>query len=491
MNIINYLVTTFITVSSFSFFKSISHQSKISNSSFESSKETLNIDEDILLFIQNNGWKGSCEETIIERYEDLLNHVEDLEKAKISQAILDAKIAAYTICVKESGYFSYYDYASNKRENNREINDLILNAAISYLDDSGCYLTVELMNHFLSQNTPPSSGYYYDPVYGWETNYGSQSLSIIQSSNSSGGGCYNSSNSTYELDLKCSIKHFSYNKKESSAKGFLLTDTYDFEEMEPGLNPFGIDYWIAVANNRMFYYQENGSCYPYDIRIKVAPPSSSISIGTYTHLDEYDYRIDNDIYVAYQLNVSGHYQDAVLMTSGYMLVSIHIYDNDDHTFLGTYSGNGFSLNTLCKPNFSSNNTYYILIKSHSNEFGNGRLSVFKNVLDDDEIFSTNIVTSTGNYADTTTMWSMTSFVISMSVSGNYTFVISNGYEEYGFGFYLINTLFHTSVECEWSYEPTYSTLSTYISANIDYLLIVYYEDFLDGGNNFILNITNV
>lgn len=440
------------------------------------------VSEDVELFLNNCGWIGTAEEEVIHNYEKLKENVPAEEVNKINEAIFDAKIAAYTICVVDGGYKSYHDYLSQKNIQSR---DLIIDAAISYLRSIGCNLTVELMNKFLSQTVAPAPGFFYEPIYGWVANYGSSSLSIIQSNTVTGSGTFELTNSTYESDLSYAIRQFDFDKKAANTKGFVLTDTYDFSYETPS-GPFD---FVNIANNHMYDLQESGTCHPFDIKIKCAPISNSISIDTYTELNEINYEIDKDVYVAFQLTVFGIYQNTVLMTSGSSLTSIYIYDNSNHDFISSYSGNGYYLNTLCKPSFNANITYYILVKSTSNGIVGGKLSVFKDYLSANQIFSTNIITSVGNYSNTTQMCSMTSYVISMSSYGAYTFTINNGYEEYGFGIYLLDPTFNTTIQCTWHYEPTYSTLAATLSPAFDYLLLIFYEDILDGGHSFILNIS--
>ena len=456
---------------------------------------TRAIDNDVEQFIKNDGWVGTVEEPIVRRYEELIENVTNEEKQCVENAILDAKIAAYRLYIEKIG-FDYPNNLFNNEDTTNKIctvrspsDDPVVSLAIEYLNGEGCYLTVELINHFLAQSTPPQQGSYYVPVYGWVTNYTFAASSIIQSSTVSGGNIFESTVSTYEKDSLYAIREFNYDKKDSNSKGFVLTDTYDFALIitnQNGYNPA-----VALANNVMWYYQANGDCYPYDIKIKCAPISSSISVDTFTELNQYNYLIDHDIYVGFQLTVYGIYQGMMLMTGGIANTSIEIYNNSSHYLIGAYSGNGYSMNTLCKPSLSQGITYYVLVKSYSNGLTSGTLSVFKNGLNANQVFNTNIINSPGDYYGITYSSLVNSFVIDMSYSGTYRFYIGNGYEEYGYGFYLIDPILNTVVENEWEYYPTYSVLTANLSSAFNYLLLVYFEDFADGGWNFTLSISNL
>lgn len=444
---------------------------------------TKAFDSDLNQFIKSEGWIGTVEEPVIRRYEELIDNVTLEEKQKVENAILDSKIAAYRLYVENLGI-------ANKISGIRSpSDDPVVVSAIEYLNNEGCYLTVELINHFLAQSTPPQQGSYYVPVYGWVTNYTFAASSIIQSSTVSGGSIFESTVSTYEKDSFYAIHKFDYDKKDSNSKGFVLTDTYDFALIIA--NQYGYNLAVVLANNVMWYYQVNGDCYPYDIKIKCAPISSSISVDTFTELNQYNYLIDHDIYVGFQLTVYGIYQGMMLMTGGIANTSIEIYNNSNHYLIGAYSGNGYSMNTLCKPSLSQGITYYVLVKSYSNGLTSGTLSVFKNGLNANQVFNTNIINSPGDYYGITYSSLVNSFVIDMSYSGTYRFYIGNGYEEYGYGFYLIDPILNTVVENEWEYYPTYSVLTANLSSAFDYLLLVYFEDFADGGWNFTLSVSNV
>ncbi len=439
-------------------------------------------------FVESEGWRGTAEECIVQRYISNLDSCPGHLKDSARAALEDELRFAYK--TRNINARDVEEFVNSTQENSFSVQDrgpwemLVITAARTYLNNNGYYLTVELINHFLAQTTPPAEGSYYVPTYGWRADYASASNAIIQSTAITGSSVFSSTSTTYEADLNYAIRHFSYNKKASNTKEFLLFDTYDFVYMEGA----GFSDPVALANNVLYSFQESGECYPFDIRIKCAPVSSNISIGTYTDLLEKPYIIDNDISLGFSLNVSPHYDDAVLMTTGGALVAIHIYDYSDHSFIATYSGNGFSLNTLCKPTFSENITYYVIVRSYANALSSAKLIVFKSPKDADDFFSTDIINHTGNYSGTTLFASSNTFVIRVPSSGNYSFRIDNGNEEYAFVMDIINPITSKINYSSFQYLPTSSTINMYCSSAIDYLMLVNFEDYLDSGWTFNLQV---
>ena len=453
---------------------------------YASSEEIVNDDEGYNYFISNSLWQNTSFQNPIEQYLDKIKNSNNQDDTlRITHSLNEMYRVAYEVWKLET--------FNGKDQNNRETEascKAVLYATVVWFNNNSYYLASELLVHFLSHSSPDSPGVYYTPSYGNLIAYSSASRTVALGNTVNGGNIFNANTPVYGItssqnnrimgDLYYSIKNFSYTKDYASSRTFTLYDLYDFSPSNSG----EYNDYESTAINAAYWLQTNGYCYPFNIKQVCTPPIQIINCSFY---DDYfsrfaDIKQNNPMaIVVYSSSSLGF----LTMTQGSISVSIEMYLWGNDQYINSYTGGGIGNNTSFYLNMSSNYYYYIKIQTNNISTSLTYITFIQSYQTSLNVSSQYTINNAGTFYGHVGMCDVNIYRVNLT-TGTHNFYINNGYDEYAYRMCLLNPITCSIVGCTIEYEPTYSSLTTYISTSYTYLLLVMYEDFTDGGLNYSL-----